>query len=261
MSEIGAILLILMLMVVVTAVIFGVLAGVGAWSLNRRNRLAPDIETGAPMHWLWAPTQPARLHRRLQRAVAPVHEPAPKERRRNRAAHAPPMDVVIGPASTIEDVCRAITGQATAVDREVVQVARLPRRARRSKLRLLQGEVTQIERLTVRVHEQRAAQARPATIGDAPRTRGEALGHLDQHLDAIADAHAELHAIERANGLDDPDRILDAIHRGDAAPVGPPAGARPAPLPPPPAPPRPPAPRPTAAGPRPRPQPHHRPGA
>jgi hypothetical protein len=225
------VLLALLLMVVMFAIAVGVVVGVGAWSLNRRNRLAPGIETGAPLLWIWSPTQPARLHRRLQAAVVPVHTPDPSARR-TRATSTTGADAAIGAVTTLDDVCRSLTGQAAAVDRDVIQASRLPRRARRARLRVLQGEVAEIERLTVRVHHHRATQTQPSTLdGTPPRSRADTLAGIGGHLDALAEAHAELHAIEQANGLDDPERILGSIAAREPLPATPPAPTPPAPAP------------------------------
>jgi len=84
---------------------------------------------------------------------------------------------------------------------------------------VLQVEVSEIERLTVRVSHHRAAQTQPATLaGEPPATRGDALASIDGHLNVLADAHTELQAIERANGLDDPEQVLRTIAAQPAPP-------------------------------------------
>ena len=85
-----AILLAILLSVVVVMVLVGVLFGVFSWQLARSNRVVADAPTTAPILWLWSPTQPARLHRRLRSAVRPLPLPATGRRGRGDAAPARP---------------------------------------------------------------------------------------------------------------------------------------------------------------------------
>src|SRR5205823_325866 len=60
------------LSILVFFAVIAVLIGVFSAQLRRRNRVDPNIETLAPITWLWAPTQAPRLHRRLQNATNPM---------------------------------------------------------------------------------------------------------------------------------------------------------------------------------------------
>src|SRR5688572_20755962 len=111
-----AILLAILLTVVIVTVLAGVLLGVFSWQLARSNRILPDTPTTAPILWLWSPTQPARLHRRLRGAVRPL--PLPAAGRRGRAATA-------GPAGPHLELMQTVASQAVAVDHELVRASRL----------------------------------------------------------------------------------------------------------------------------------------
>ena len=184
----------------------GAAIAVFSWQLNRANRVAPDVETLAPMLWLWTPTQPARLHRRLRTAVAPVHDnvPKPVKKRPLKRPSQPP-----GPASPTAELSRTLVDQAVTLDQWIVNASRLPRPQRRVQMRSLQPQVVEVERLSARiVHHQRRVAAE-ATIPGAPVSSPPAvLADLSHQLDLLDAAHHELQAIEQANGLLDPDELM-----------------------------------------------------
>lgn len=243
--------------VMVMLAVLGVLFGLFSWQLQRKNRVDPDHETMAPLLWLWSPAQPARLHRRLQRAVVPLRvvaaqaDPAPTSRRARRQA-APPPD---GSAAGLR---RTVLAQAVEIDRNVVLVARQPRPVRRQSLRALGAQVTEIERLTgrlVRLHVQTSAPPTYPGVAPVTPTPAEALAGVTEQLDLLEQAHHEMLEIEQANGLLDPDAVLGRVIAPQPAPAPMPRTTTPAPAPL--APPRPadrvegpppsPAPRPAAA--------------
>src|SRR6478736_5895230 len=80
-------------------VLLVVVATLMRWRLQRRNRVSPAVKSPAPLAWLWAPSAPARLHRRLQGAVVDIHL-APSR----RSPHG-------GPAS-VDDMRRELEYQA-----------------------------------------------------------------------------------------------------------------------------------------------------
>ena len=134
--------------------ILAVLVGVFSWQLARSNRVVPDAPSTAPILWLWSPTQPARLHRRLRRhpsAAAPGERPprthAPHQGRAAGGAHAdrrrPGRD------------SRPPTGPAS----------RLSRQQRRRQLQALTPQVIEIERLALRLAHQHRTTTRTTTIG------------------------------------------------------------------------------------------------
>jgi hypothetical protein len=222
----------------------GAAIAVFSWQLNRANRVAPDVETLAPMVWLWTPTQPARMHRRLRAAVAPVHDnvPKPVKKRPLKRPTQPP------PSSPTADLSRTLVDQAVTLDQWIVNAARMPRPQRRVQMRSLQPQVIEVERLSARIVQHQRRVAAEATIPGAPvATPPAVLADLSHQLDLLDAAHHELQAIEQANGLLDPDELMRR--------TAPPRQAMPAGQPPPPqgrpvhvAPPQPaPAPRPVPA--------------
>lgn len=263
----------MLMSIVLVLAALGVAFGVFSWQLQRRNRVDPHTETLAPLLWLWSPTQPARMHRRLQRAAVPLRvidaqdgTAPPRRRTRRSTTPEPPMGSAAG-------LRRSVMAQAVELDRQVAITARQPRPVRRQALRALGAQVTTLEATTarlVRLHVQ--ASAPPASPRPAPASPPEVLGSVNDHLDLLEQAHAEMLEIEQANGLLDPDALLRrarldaaapaAAHLPTApatAPVAETAGIPPAPTPtspgpPPVAPPQPRAAAPTATGPEPRPR-------
>jgi hypothetical protein len=229
-----AILLAILLTVLVIAVILAVLVGVFSWQLARSNRVVPDTPTSAPILWLWSPTQPARLHRRLRGAIRPL--PLPVTSRRGRGSHTKTTPHV--------ELMRTVAGQAVAVDHQLVAAARLSRQPRRRHLQALTPQVVEIERLSLRLAHQHRIATQPATIGGPyPTTAStpQVLADVTTRLDRLDEAHRELLAIERENGLLDPDEVLARTRQPTAdraavarPPIGPPPAARPPGSPPPP---------------------------
>jgi hypothetical protein len=105
--------------------------------LRRRNRVARQVPSSAPVHWLWSPSAPARLHRRLQTAVWTI-DPA------SGTASVPE-------AAGTDGIRDDLVAHATAIDQYLVAVRRAPRRIRRSELRITDGHVGIVEDLCARV--------------------------------------------------------------------------------------------------------------
>lgn len=175
-------------MLATIAVIIAVLS----YRLHRRNRVAPDVETLAPLTWLSSPSQAARLHRRLRAAVAPVHVPA-----KRRPAE----------PDRRTELCRTLVAEAVEIDHHLVLAARQPGPRRREMLRVLEGQVAEVERLALRLGRMR----RILVPGEGLDPHGgdvTVLADLRRELDLLDEAHAELLDIERANGLLDPTPLL-----------------------------------------------------
>jgi hypothetical protein len=194
-----------LLLMLVLGLVFGMVAlGVGVGLILRafaeRSRLHPSIQTGAPLDWCWSPSAPARLHRRLQSALLPIHPARP-------GRHRPTGD-------SLTELVSTIAGQATRLDREIIAARRLRGPARRGRLRVLRAEVREIEQLSYRVQEQRLRMAR--ATGPSPQ---EALADVHSRLDLLAAADAELTAIEQASTATDPDEVLRQIAPRPAVPV------------------------------------------
>ena len=192
-------------------VLLVVVATLLRWRLQRRNRVSPAVKSPAPVTWLWSPRSTARLHRRLQGAVADIHL-APSRR-----------SPYGGPAS-VDELRRDLEYQAVELDHHLVIAGRHPRRQRRSIVRSLDGQVTEIEALSVRLSRLSARpEGTPSTGWDVTRQPPEVLSEIARQLDLLDAAQEELTAIERAAGLVDVDAPVE----------GPPAISSPEPPPPP----------------------------
>ena len=177
-------------------VLLVVVATLLRWRLQRRNRVSPAVKSPAPISWLWSPRATARLHRRLQGAVADIHL-APSRRSTYR-----------GPAS-VDELRRELEYQAVELDHHLVIVARHPRGQRRSLVRSLDGQVTEIEALSVRLSRLSARpEDTPASGWDVTRQPPDVLSGIARQLDLLDAAQEELTAIERAAGLVDVDALL-----------------------------------------------------
>jgi hypothetical protein len=139
--------------------------GIMRWRLSRRNRVDPMQPSPAPVRWLASPSEPARLHRRLQ-TVARVSVADPE----------------IDDHSTGE-----ILAVATRLDRRAVIAAVAPSRERRLELSVIRTEVVQLEGLTRRL-------ARP--LAGPP-------GHPElDTLRLLAEAREDIEALDRSSHPD-----------------------------------------------------------
>jgi hypothetical protein len=163
------------------------------WRLHRRNRVSPAMKSPAPLVWLWAPTHPARLHRRLRGATADIHL-SPSRRRRDATN------------LSVDDLRRELEYQAVELDHHVITAARHPRPHRRQLLRQLEAQVAEIERLSIRL----SRLSRPSGTPSSGWNEGppEVLERISRQLDMLDEAQAELTEIERAAGLVDVDRLM-----------------------------------------------------
>jgi hypothetical protein len=202
--------------VVTWIVLLVVVATLLRWRLHRRNRVSPAVKSPAPVLWLWSPRGPARLHRRLQGAVADIHL-------------APSRTARSGGAASVDDLRRELEYQAVALDHHLVVAARHSRRERRSLVRSLEEQVVEVEQLSIRLSRLSGRPEGTPTSGwDVTRQPPEVLADIGRQLDLLDAAQEELRAIERAAGLVDLDAVLGTPP--DAAPpaVSPPTD-RPAP--------------------------------
>ncbi len=209
-------------------------AGIAVFArhLERRNRVAPDVPSLAPMAWLVSPSRPAIMHRRLRDSVTRV-EVAALQRR---------------PVGATEGLTTELVEQAVELDRHVVRATHQRRPQRRIALRAIDQQVVQLDALSHRLVA--------LTLSDDPVHRlvrpapPEALADIAQRLDMIEEAHAEIAHLERASGLLDLDAVAADLAarppapgpsaapaapmpRPSTQPPPPPPGSRPVPLPPP----------------------------
>ena len=180
--------------------VIAVLAGTAAvttacvWRLRRRNRVSPSVRSEAPVLWLWSPTRPARLHRRLQKAVAAArYGLGLGHRRRARSS-----------SEQLQELVDDLERQAVAVDRQVVVASRCPATVRNRLLRALSDQTSDIEHLVERVLE-----AASAAAGDPPPA---ALARMGERLDALESARDELARLEAAAGLPCAEPAVGSAH-------------------------------------------------
>lgn len=174
-------------------VLLVVVATLLRWRFQRRNRVSPAVKSPAPITWLWSPAQPARLHRRLQGAVAEIHL-APTRRSDFRRP------------TSADDLRRELEYQAVELDHHLVVAARQQRARRRSMVRALQEQVADVEELSVRLSRLSARpDGTPASGWDVTREPPDVLSGIAHQLDLLDAAQAELAEIERAAGLLGPD--------------------------------------------------------
>ena len=182
------VLVFLAILAVVWMLVLTAAVGASFWVLSRHNRVSAEHPTAAPLAWVLSPSSAARLHRRLRTAVGWVDQSSPAPGR---------------PEAT-DDLQRRLVEEAVAVDAHLVRAARAPRSHRRGLLRQTRDQVTEVERLAVRVHRLQRPPTVPSTGRPAPSPDVAAnLADLRQHLDLLDAAHAELEDLERHAGLGD----------------------------------------------------------
>jgi hypothetical protein len=166
---VGEILLALVLVVLLFA--GGCVASVALLlhALAVRNRVVQGHRSPAPLRWLVAPEPAARLHRRLQRAVALT-------------------DAAQGDLG-LDDVVGQLRERALELDEQLVLAGRAPKVARRRLLRELQAEVAELERLA-----ERTVRMSRAWAGGSPSERG--LAAVRERLELLEAALHELDGVD-----------------------------------------------------------------
>lgn len=192
--------LLVVIAVIVVCWVVAMLASL--WLLARRNRVAADARTGAPLHWLAAPSRAAVAHRRLRRAVSGA-----------RAA----LGGVPEDAAVRGDVVASVAlleRQAVDLDHRLVVAARCPAATRWRLVNDLEPQVREVERI--------GSQLAEVALIAAPRPpgAGEGLDALTARLRALADARAELDEMDEA-AVGQPPAATAA-----ATPALPPAGVQ-----------------------------------
>jgi len=212
---VAVVLLALLIVFVTWVVLLAAAVATLRWALRRSNRVDPSRATAAPLAWLWSPTEPARLHRRLRTAVR-ASQPLTPDRRSER-----------GPSLSVDELRRDLAHQAALIDDRVVLAARQPRHARRSQLYELRRQVAALEALSVRIAALGRPDGAPASGWDeSPEAAIARIGHT---LDLLDDAHRELSELERCAHPDGLAVIEEAVDRdrtarAAAAPLPRPAG-------------------------------------
>jgi hypothetical protein len=148
------------------------------WLLARHNRVVPGAKTGAPLHWLAAPSRAASAHRRLRRAVDGARA----------ALGGMPADIPV--RGDVASCVAVLERQAVDLDHRLVVAARCPAATRWRLVNDLDPQVREVERIGARLAEV-AVMVSPKPVG-----AGEELEILNQRLQVLSDARAELDAME-----------------------------------------------------------------
>jgi len=195
---------VLLVVIAVILVCWLLMAAASVWALSRRNRVVPGARTGAPLHWVGAPSRAASAHRRLRRAVGGARA----------ALGGMPADAAV--RGDVASCVSLLERQAIDVDHRLVVAARCPAATRWRLVNDLEPQVREVERIGSQLAEVAVmASPRPASAGDE-------LNALNTRLRVLADARAELDAME-----DGPRSAAAPAPPASAAPAAPPGALPP----------------------------------
>jgi hypothetical protein len=155
-------------------------------TLRRANQVSPRIPTLAPPTWLVLPERPARLHRRLRRALAMARAAAATYTRQSRAG-----------VTTIPELVADLEHRACVVDSQLVVAARTSGPARWSMLNDVERQVYEIDTLATRIVGLTAAWA--ASAATAGRGGPAGLAAIGERLDALEAAMFEVGALGQSH--------------------------------------------------------------
>jgi hypothetical protein len=104
------------------------------YALRRANRVSPDRRSHAPLTWLWSLREPARLHRRLRRAVQSCC-----------------LSVATG-APTLRSLADEVAGRAGRIDDELAATSHIRWAWRGPLMARLSEAVREIERSALQLN-------------------------------------------------------------------------------------------------------------
>lgn len=160
--------------VVALVVVFAIAVALLMRRLTRANRVAPGRRSAAPLIWLVSPGVPARLHRRLRRAVS-----------------ATTMSAAMAPAAqALQDVAGELVSRAVTVDDYLVAAFALHPELRRPQLVRLSADVREIEGSAARLHQLSGDWRRSLDHAAAPAALPPSTLH--ERLDAVEATLREL---------------------------------------------------------------------
>lgn len=169
--------------------------------LRARHRINPKVPTDTPYLWMLSPATPARLHRRLAKAMAVARDglerTRPPKRRLRRKLAPSPLDPLVA----------KLDAEALAVDRHLLLVSRLGGGERQRLLAHLDGQVRQVEHLAGRVAMLGVQAASPIERIDGPT----AIDEVESQVALLEQSRTELAALDRANGLITTVRLPEAL--------------------------------------------------
>ena len=159
--------------------------------LRRANRVVRDRPTPAPMSWLWSWQEPARLHRRLRRAVdaavSAVLTVDPDAGRSRLGRTKVGRNRVESPLATLAG---EVADQAALLDKQLASVSHVPRTWRSGEMTMLAERIHELERSAYRMGQlamEWRAQLRQSLVSEpAPALE------LQAKLDALEAAMAEV---------------------------------------------------------------------
>lgn len=167
--------LLIVLALIATVCLMSTLAMAAAlvWTLRRRNRVVRNVRSSAPLAWLCSPVAPARLHRRLRRAVLVAEAAAQRDH-----------------SGAVVELKSQLADEALLVDAELVRIGGLPRHARRRSLTDASRRTVTIEATAVRLSSltSPSAQHAAARFSDTER--------LTERIDLLEAAHADVERLE-----------------------------------------------------------------
>jgi hypothetical protein len=186
MSEVVVVALTIVAVWVLTIVITALLVRA---HLRRQNRVARATPSPAPVRWLWSPSAPARLHRRLQTAVWPI-DPA-------TGASALPV------GTTTDELRLGLVEHATSLDTHLAAMRRAPRPIRRAAVRDADGHVRLIEDLSARLEARPPSPPTPRPWvalrpTHTPLPPPPSLAELRERILQLEAARAEVARVEAA---------------------------------------------------------------
>ena len=149
--------------------------------LARNNRISPSVPTLAPVSWTFLPERPARLHRRLRRAISMARVAAAGHVARSGRSLA-----------TIPELVADLEQRACAVDSELVVASRSRGPLRWSLLNDIEHQVHEIDALASRVAGLASAWAASPVAGGSGPAALEAIG---ERVTALEMAMREVSAI------------------------------------------------------------------
>jgi hypothetical protein len=166
-----------LLIILALAATFSLVSGVATvaalvWALRRRNRVAHGVRSPAPLLWLCSPVAPARLHRRLRRAVHVADDAATRDR-----------------SGAVAELASRLASEAVLLDAELVRVWALPHRARRSYLTDVSARAVTVETSAVRL-----SGLVPVPVRNHP-SRSEGLQQLTERIDLLVAARADVERV------------------------------------------------------------------
>jgi hypothetical protein len=168
--------LLIVLALLATVCLASILATAGAlvWTLRRRNRVVRNVRNSVSLSWLCSPVAPARLHRRLRRAVLAAEAAARRDH-----------------SGAVGELTSQLADEALLVDAELVRISGLPRHARRRSLTEASRRTVTIEASAVRLSSLTSPSAQHAAA------RASGADRLTERIDLLEAAHADVERLER----------------------------------------------------------------